>query len=179
VRPQTALVTVVATAALLGTAWQVGSRHQPGALAGVHVISAPPSVGATTSPQPSSRTTTRPGSSRTGGSRATTSPSRSSSPSPAAPQVVRVVGAVVGTPYGDVQVRAVLRGNTLLDVQPLHLTDSGGHSRDLSAMAEPTLRQEALAAQSAKIDAVSGATYTSEGYIQSLQAALDAAHVKG
>ena len=88
-------------------------------------------------------------------------------------------GAVVGTPYGQVQVRAVLRGSTLVDVQALQLTDSGGHSRDLSAMAAPTLRSEAIAAQSAKIDTVSGATYTSEGYRQSLQAALDAAHAAG
>ena len=46
-------------------------------------------------------------------------------------------------------------------------------------MAAPTLRREALAAQSAKIDTVSGATYTSEGYRQSLQAAIDAAHAAG
>jgi uncharacterized protein with FMN-binding domain len=47
----------------------------------------------------------------------------------------------------------------------------------ISAGAEPQLRQEALQAQSAHIDTVSGATYTSEGYRQSLQAALDAAHL--
>jgi uncharacterized protein with FMN-binding domain len=95
------------------------------------------------------------------------------------PKAVEVDGAVVGTPYGQVQVRAVLRGSKLVDVQALHLTDSGGHSRDLSAMAAPTLRREAIAAQSSKIDTVSGATYTSEGYRQSLQAALDAAHLAG
>jgi uncharacterized protein with FMN-binding domain len=76
-----------------------------------------------------------------------------------------------------VQVRAVLRGRKLVDVQALHLTDADGHSRDLSAGAEPVLRREAVSAQSAQIDAVSGATYTSEAYQASLQAALDQAHL--
>jgi uncharacterized protein with FMN-binding domain len=58
----------------------------------------------------------------------------------------------------------------------VHLTDANQHSRDISAAAAPQLRQEALRSQSASIDTVSGATYTSEGYRQSLQAALDQAH---
>ncbi len=49
----------------------------------------------------------------------------------------------------------------------------------ISASAAPTLRREALAAGSARIDAVSGASYTSAGYIQSLQSALDAARAAG
>jgi uncharacterized protein with FMN-binding domain len=84
-------------------------------------------------------------------------------------------GALVGTPFGDVQVRAVLNGSRLVDVVPVHLTDSSGRSVSISDGAAPILRSEALAAGSAKIDVVSGASYTSEGYIQSLQAALDAA----
>jgi uncharacterized protein with FMN-binding domain len=74
-----------------------------------------------------------------------------------------------------VQVRAVLNGSRLVDVVAVHLTDSSGRSVSISDRAAPVLRREALAAGSAKIDAVSGASYTSEGYIQSLQAALDAA----
>jgi uncharacterized protein with FMN-binding domain len=84
-------------------------------------------------------------------------------------------GALVGTPFGDVQVRAVLNGSRLVDVVAVHLTDSSGRSVSISDRAAPVLRSEALAAGSAKIDTVSGASYTSEGYIQSLQAALDAA----
>jgi uncharacterized protein with FMN-binding domain len=49
----------------------------------------------------------------------------------------------------------------------------GGHSGQVSSYAAPQLRSEALQAQSAQINTVSGATYTSEGYIQSLQSALD------
>jgi uncharacterized protein with FMN-binding domain len=88
----------------------------------------------------------------------------------------RWTGAVVGTPYGDVQVVAVTRGRKITDVRAVRLTDANQHSRDLSAAAAPVLRQEALKAQSARIDTVSGATYTSEGYRQSLQAALDQMH---
>jgi uncharacterized protein with FMN-binding domain len=69
-----------------------------------------------------------------------------------------------------------LRGNRLTDVRAVHLTDSSSTSVQISAGAAPTLREEALSAQSANIDLVSGATYTSEGYKASLQAALDAAH---
>jgi uncharacterized protein with FMN-binding domain len=52
-----------------------------------------------------------------------------------------------------------------------------GRDREINAYALPVLRQETLAAQSATIDAVSGATVTSEGYRESLQSALDAAHL--
>jgi uncharacterized protein with FMN-binding domain len=88
-----------------------------------------------------------------------------------------VTGALVQTPYGNVQVRVSLLGRRITDVTAVHLTDSSSTSVEISAGAEPILRQEALSAQSAKIDLVSGATYTSEGYQASLQAALDAAHV--
>lgn len=86
-----------------------------------------------------------------------------------------VTGADVSTRYGDVQVRAVLSGGRLTDVQALTLPQDRQRSAFISSQAAPILRQEALAAQGAQIDIVSGATYTSDGYAQSLQAALDAA----
>ena len=86
-------------------------------------------------------------------------------------------GAVVRTPYGTVQVQVVLTGSRITDVRALHLTDANGTSRRISADAAPVLRREALTAQSAKVDTVSGATYTSQGYQMSLQAALDQAHL--
>jgi uncharacterized protein with FMN-binding domain len=88
-----------------------------------------------------------------------------------------VDGPAVDTQYGAVQVRIVFSGKRITNVVALHLTDSSGHSVAISAGAAPTLREEALAAQSAHIDVVSGATYTSEAYQQSLQAAIDAAHL--
>jgi uncharacterized protein with FMN-binding domain len=71
----------------------------------------------------------------------------------------------------------VLIGAQISDVRALRLTDANGRSRRISADAAPLLRREALTAQSAQVDTVSGATYTSQGYQMSLQAALDQAHL--
>jgi len=76
-----------------------------------------------------------------------------------------------------VQVAITVTGSHITDVRALHLTDSSGHSVQISDYAAPILRKEALSKQSAQIDMVSGATYTSEAYQQSLQSALDAAHI--
>ncbi|WP_157695562.1 FMN-binding protein [Nakamurella panacisegetis] len=56
---------------------------------------------------------------------------------------------------------------------------SGGHSSDISSFAVPQLQSEVISAQSAAIQGVSGATYTSQGFQSSLQSALDAAHFGG
>jgi len=67
----------------------------------------------------------------------------------------------------------VLRGTKIVDVQPLTLPSDRSRSRRISELAAPLLRTEALQAQSANIDLLSGASYTSEGYAESLQGALD------
>lgn len=74
--------------------------------------------------------------------------------------------------YGVVQVKVKLAGNRISDITPMSLP-AGGRSGDISQFAAPQLRREALAAQSANIDSVSGASYTSAGYARSLQSALD------
>ena len=86
-----------------------------------------------------------------------------------------IAGAVESTPYGPMQVQATLAGTRITNITVLQETNVGGRSGQIDAMAIPQLTAEALAAQSAKIDAVSGASYTSAGYIQSLQSALDKA----
>jgi predicted ferric reductase len=93
---------------------------------------------------------------------------------PSGPSTVTVVGSLQRTLYTNVQVAAVLKDGRLVDVRALRLPDVDARSRQISAMAAPILRREAIAAGSAHIDTVSGATYTSEAYAQSLQAALDA-----
>jgi len=80
---------------------------------------------------------------------------------------------VVSNEYGPVQVRVTVQGTKILDVVALQLPTAKETSREISASAGPLLRQRVLQAQSAQIDAVSGATYTSRSYVQSLQAALD------
>jgi uncharacterized protein with FMN-binding domain len=79
--------------------------------------------------------------------------------------------------YGDVQVQVVVRGRELVDVQPLQLPFDHQRSAEISQQAEPILRQEALQAQSAQIDLLTGATFTSESYAESLQSALDRAGI--
>jgi uncharacterized protein with FMN-binding domain len=79
--------------------------------------------------------------------------------------------------YGDVQVQIVVQGHQLVDVRPLQLPYSHSRSQEISQQAEPILRQEALQAQSAQIDLLSGATFTSESYAESLQSALDRAGI--
>ncbi|WP_416395309.1 MULTISPECIES: FMN-binding protein [unclassified Curtobacterium] len=84
-------------------------------------------------------------------------------------------GDTTQTQYGPVQVQITVANGKITDVTALQLTDQGGRSVQISAQAAPILRQEALQAQSAKIQSVSGATFTSEGYTTSLQSAIDKA----
>ena len=87
-----------------------------------------------------------------------------------------VDGPVVDTRYGPVQVELVVAGGKISDVVALQLP-TGRRSGQISQAAAPILHDEALQAQSAKIDLVSGATYTSDAYTQSLQAAIDQAGI--
>lgn len=84
-------------------------------------------------------------------------------------------GPDVPNRYGDVQVRVTMSGGRLVDVTALVLPTDRARSAQISEQAAPILRSEALRAQSANIDIVSGATYTSESYARSLQGAIDAA----
>lgn len=84
-------------------------------------------------------------------------------------------GAPIDTRYGTVQVAATLSGGKITAVRVLQAPDENGRDQQIASYSLPRLAQEALGAQSAHIDAVSGASYTSQGYIQSLQSALDQA----
>ena len=84
-------------------------------------------------------------------------------------------GQAVNTPFGQVQVQVTVSGGTITDVTALHLTDADGRSVQISNRAAPILHDEVLSAQSANVQMVGGATYTSEGYLMSLQSALDQA----
>jgi len=86
-------------------------------------------------------------------------------------------GSSVSTRYGSVQVQIVVVAGKITDVVALHLTDQGGRSVQLSNKAAPILRSEVLKAQSAKVTSVSGATYTTDAYLTSLQAAIDKAGI--
>ena len=84
-------------------------------------------------------------------------------------------GSAADTPYGTVQMAAIISGGKIVDVNFLQMPNDQGHSREVTAYAEPLLKQVTLNAQSSNIDFVSGATSTSIGYQESLQAALNKA----
>ncbi|TFD87670.1 FMN-binding protein [Cryobacterium serini] len=84
-------------------------------------------------------------------------------------------GSVVATRFGNMQVSVTIAAGAITDISALQLTNHDGRSVQISNRAAPILRTEVLAAQSASVQNVSGATYTSDGYRQSLQSALDTA----
>jgi uncharacterized protein with FMN-binding domain len=145
-------------------------------------LSTPPGYAAADRSEDSSDT----GSDRTvatiGPPRATASPSPRPKPSTSEKKkpVKQVIdGPAAQTRWGPVQVRAVIADGRLTDVIVLQMPALNGRDREINAYAMPQLREAAIEAQSADIDVISGATVTSEGYISSLQAALDQAHLKG
>jgi uncharacterized protein with FMN-binding domain len=96
-----------------------------------------------------------------------------------APTSVTVNGTAVDTRYGPVQVQITVRGGHVVRADAIDYPQGGGRDQEINSRAVPQLDSEAVRADSAQIDTVSGATYTSDGYRQSLQSALDAAHQAG
>ncbi|MFD7227323.1 FMN-binding protein [Streptomyces sp. NPDC059881] len=86
-----------------------------------------------------------------------------------------VLGNEAATQYGPVQVRLTVADGRITAADAVKAPASDANSRRIAADAVPQLNKAAVAAQSAQIDAVSGASYTSQGYITSLQSALDKA----
>jgi uncharacterized protein with FMN-binding domain len=82
-------------------------------------------------------------------------------------------GAVAQNQYGNVQVRVTVAGGKIKQVTAIQLPQSDSKSAQISQYAAPQLQSQVLTAQSAKIDGVSGASYTSQSYDTSLQSALD------
>jgi uncharacterized protein with FMN-binding domain len=80
------------------------------------------------------------------------------------------------TQYGDTQVKIIVSHGRISDVQALQLPFDRQRSLQISDYVRQPLHDEVLQAQSAKIDTISGATYTSDAYAQSSQSALDKAH---
>ncbi len=82
-------------------------------------------------------------------------------------------GTSVETRYGNVQVEIVVSGGKITDVKALELTNADPRSEQISNAAAPLLRSEVLSAQSASVSTISGATYTTDGYLSSLKSAID------
>jgi uncharacterized protein with FMN-binding domain len=88
-----------------------------------------------------------------------------------------VTGSAVNTRWGPVQVQIQVSGSKLISAQAVVYPQENGRDLEINRYAVPALNRAAVAAQGADIDTISGATYTSIGYRQSLQSALDAANL--
>ena len=88
-----------------------------------------------------------------------------------------VTGTPASTRWGPVQVQLTVAGKKITAVDVVQYPNGNGRDQEINSYAIPTLVQETLSAQSANIDMVSGATVTSDGYLTSLQSALDQAGI--
>jgi uncharacterized protein with FMN-binding domain len=108
-----------------------------------------------------------------GSSSAKSGPSSSSTGT----QTSTVTGSVAQTQWGPVQIRLTVSGAKITRVSVLQYPNGNSRDVEIAQYALPVLIRETLQSQSASIDMVSGATYTSTGYVQSLQSALDQANL--
>jgi uncharacterized protein with FMN-binding domain len=105
---------------------------------------------------------------------ATATPTATSSSSTSSTGVSgTATGDAVATQYGDAEVRVTVTNGKITKIEALQLQGNEPRSVEISSAAAPILQQEVLSAQTADVDAVSGATFTSASYTQSLQSALD------
>ena len=108
----------------------------------------------------------------------TSSPTSTTSSAPTASPSTKIMayqGSVAQTRWGPVQVQITVLGGKIIKVSILQQPNGNPRDAEINDQALPVLINETMSAQSAQIDMVSGATVTSEGYVQSLQAALDEA----
>lgn len=175
-RARALALSILSSAAVLTVGWQLGTQGQPS--------TAPDAAVPTTASSVTSDPTT------TANSRGGSTPSAAATPAPTPTATNGSVSAAtaasdgasgtftgtsVQTRFGAVQVQVTVANGSITDVTALQLTDKDQRSVSISNRAAPVLRQEVLAAQSANVQGVSGATYTSDAYLSSLQSALDQA----
>ena len=160
---------VIATGAtVIGVAWLLTYKATPPHIGALASVPPTPSAG---NPAPSPSASPSP----------TASPSATPPPSPTPSTSPTVNGTFTGADaanfFGDVIVRVVISNGHITDVQAVKLPTDRAYSAYVSQVAGPLLRTEALQAQSANINVISGATYTSQSYAQSLESALQQAHM--
>jgi uncharacterized protein with FMN-binding domain len=171
VRARGAVSAALASAGILLAGWQAGA--QVAEIGSSITATSTGSTGTSGSAGGSSSGST--GSTGTSGSAGSTGSGSAGASAQAAAATFQ--GTAVQTRFGAVQVQVTVSGGTITDVTALQLTDDDRKSIQISNRAAPLLRTEVLAAQSADVQTISGATVTSNAYLTSLQAALDAAHL--
>ena len=163
-----------ASAAALIAGWQLGNAVT-GAGTTVAASGTQPATSSASSGTDASSSTSSGSAGSSGTTSASAAPTTDSTTEQAGAADGTYAGTTVSTRFGDVQVQVTISGGSITDVTALQLTDHDGRSVSISNRAAPILRDEVLQAQTASVSMVSGATYTSAAYLQSLQAALDAA----
>lgn len=157
---------IVTGAAMVGVAWIVSYKVAPHTAGLASTLPAQSPSPAQPSPSPSDSSSPS----------STPSAAPSTSPSP-----VGVSGTFTGADFpnrfGDVQVKVIISNGRITDVQPIQMPQDRAQSAYISQVAGPMLHDEVIQAQSAQIDIISGATYTSESYAQSVESALQQAHM--
>jgi uncharacterized protein with FMN-binding domain len=159
-KPALALMTGL-TALVVGLGIRSGGSHDTASVAGA-ASSGVVAVSPATSSGTSTDAGTEPSGSTSTGSSSTT-----------------VNGAAVGTRYGPVQVQIVVEGSRIVSVEAIEYPTQDRRDQEINSYAIPQLNEEAVQAQDGSIDTVSGATVTSQGYIGSLQSAIDQATSAG
>jgi uncharacterized protein with FMN-binding domain len=132
-----------------------------------NAVAAPPTTSGTGSTNSSGSTS--------GGSSGSASSGGTSSTGSGALKDGSYSGDEAQTPFGPVQVKVTVSAGKITNVTPLELTTYGGRSVEISNYAAPIIRSEVLKAQSVNVSNISGATYTTEAYLSSMQSALDKA----
>ncbi|MEU0073804.1 FMN-binding protein [Streptomyces sp. NPDC006332] len=142
---------------------------KPHSSPGITVAAPAPSGGGHTAPGPVGPSASR----GSGGDSGTASPRKSPGGGSTSTVTKTVTGDPAETIFGPVQVRISLKDGKITKAEAVTYPKANALEEQLNEFAVPQLNQEALKAQSANIDVVTGATYTSQGYAQSLQSALD------
>ena len=169
---------VTGTATVSGVVLLLGLKpHDDTPSAGGHTLSI--SSSDQTNQQSSSGSSGQSSGGQSSGDRNSTAPAApstgSSSSGAKATGSKTVTGDAADTRYGPVQVAITVDGKKITKIDVVEYPTESGRDREINSYAIPQLNQEAMAAQSANIDGVSGATYTADGYTRSLQSAIDKA----
>jgi len=174
--PRRGAIALVTTAMALVLLFNFKTPDQVPSTAGLASTSGSLSATGNTSSTSGSSSTAAPSSGTTGTSGSSSAQASPSSGASSSTGSETLTGASFSSRYGNTQVQVTISNGQITAVTALQLP-TGGRSGQISQYVEPILASEALTAQTASIDIVSGATYTSEAYAQSLQSALDQAAV--
>jgi uncharacterized protein with FMN-binding domain len=157
------------------------STPQAGSVSAQSSVSSSVSSASPTTAAPAITTPTTSGSSSSSAAATTTDPTTAAAPTTTAVPTTTaakaststITGDVTDTQWGPVQVQLTVENGKITAVSVLQYPNGNGRDQEINSYALPILVQETISAQSAKIDMVSGATVTSDGYLGSLQSALD------